>query len=99
MIKENMYEGLAYYFYEYSGIAEFGFFQVRRYTWSNIMFQCKTKFFYGYNTEIDKEISSNQLHGQNMVKTQFENWYLDVNELKSKRKLIIKTIFEARKCY
>jgi len=101
MIKDEMYEGYAYYFYEYSGIAEFGYFKVFRYSWSNTSFKCKTQFLFGYSSNINTTegfISSNQLHGQNIVKHKFENWYIDINDLKHNGKIIIKTIFEAKQC-
>lgn len=97
MINQEMFEGYAYYFYEYNDLAEFGYFKVSRYTWSNLSFSCKIEFFFGYNSNMDTsegKISSNQLHGQNIVKNKYQNWYLDINEIKNKH-LIISTVFEA----
>lgn len=97
MIKNN-YEGLAYYFYEYNDIAEFGYFNISIDIWSNISFNCKVIFFFGYSSNIDigqDTISSNQLHGQNATKEKYQNWYLNIDQIENKH-LLIKTIFEAK---
>ena len=100
MIKQDVYEGPAYYLYIYDKMAEFGYFEIYKYSGSYLTFGCEVKFLFGYNSNIDltdDRISSNQLHGQNIVKHKYQNWFLSLEEFnESKRKIIIKTIFEAR---
>lgn len=102
MIEDDTYEGPAYYFYEYRDdkVSEFGYFDISKYKGSRLTFGCKVNFLFGYNSNTstsENRMSSNQLHGQNTVRHIYQNWFLDLEEFdEQKRKIIIKTIFEAR---
>jgi len=94
MIQDPSYEGPAYYYYSYDDMLEFGFFNIEKYKSSKLTFRCHIYYFTGWNSNItDDIISSNQLHGQNMVKNIYENWYTILDNLDEK--LIIKNIFSA----
>jgi len=94
MILDPNYEGPAYYYYSYNDMLEFGFFSIEKYKWSTLTLRCFINYFFGWNSNItDGIISSNQLHGQNIVKNIYENWYITLDNLDEK--LIIKNIFSA----
>lgn len=94
MIYEPDYEGPAYYYYQYDNKLEFGYFTIEKYKWSNLTLRCHIHYFFGWNSNItDSIISSNQLHGQNMVRNIYELWYKDLSEFDYKE--IIKTIFKS----
>lgn len=94
MIHDPDYEGPAYYYYQYNDALEFGYFNIEKYKWSKLTLRCHIHYFIGYNSNItDSIISSNQLHGQNMVRNVYELWYKDLNGLDYKE--IIKHVFLA----
>lgn len=105
MIKQDDYEGMAYYFYELDGQAEFGkvwIFPKYNKGYKLGSFPVYVHFFFGYESNLDgiqHNLSSNQLHGQTGVKTNLENFYLSLDELADKRRTIIKTIFDATQSY
>lgn len=94
MIHEPDYEGPAYYYYQYNGVLEFGYFNIEKYNWSRLILRCHIHYFFGWNSNItDVIISSNQLHGQNMVRNIYENWYKDLKGLD--HRYIIEKLFSA----
>lgn len=94
MIQDTGYQGPAYYYYQYNDMLEFGYFDIEKYSGSRITFRCDIHYFFGYNSNItDGIISSNQLHGQNMVKSIYENWYTNLDDLNYEE--IIKHVFSS----
>ena len=92
----------AYYYYPYPGqddMAEFGYFYIEPYRDGGKIFRCKTHWFFGFNSFISDPktgiMSSNQLHGQNGVRNVYELWYLSLDDIEDKHRLI-STIFSSR---